>query len=123
MSTRGAAVLLLLVGCDDHVFPTGEGGGPSEGYTEDWEGVQLFLGDTCLAGCHEQLEPVMPAAIEDDLLGGLGELVVPGDSAASLLWQAIDQSGNATPMPIGQPRLSDDTILHVKAWIDAGAEL
>lgn len=127
MTTRSAALALfalLASSCDDHVFPTGSvEAGNSDLYTADWDGVQVFFQDNCTAGCHESLAPVLPDAIEADLANGAGELVVPGDPDASLLWQAIDQSGSATPMPIGQPRLDDEFILHVRDWIEAGAEI
>ena len=124
MHTRAAALLLLLsAACDDHVFPTGSVEGDPDAYTADWDGVQAFFQDSCTEGCHATLPPVLPDAIEADILGGTEAYVVPGDAEASLLWQVLDHTGNGTPMPIGQPRLDDDFILHVRDWIDSGAEL
>ena len=47
--------------------------------------------------------------------------LVPGDPAASKLFQAITH-GSAAAMPPKEPRISEGDIAVVRAWIEAGAE-
>jgi hypothetical protein len=126
-------VALALAACDDHVF-TGHGGGGGGACEPTWTSVQTVLDESC-ATCHggpsapAGVGIVLPDAIVEDLddpasplFPAYGELVVPGDSAASVLWQAIGHTGEVTPMPIGatEPIANADC---VQQWIDDGAPL
>ena len=54
--------------------------------------------------------------------GGSGvAVIVPGDSAGSLLFRYVAGSG-ATRMPPAEPFLSDEEIGRIRHWIDSGAE-
>jgi mono/diheme cytochrome c family protein len=54
--------------------------------------------------------------------GDSGSAVVPGDSASSLLYQALVGQGDVSPMPPeGEPAPSDEQIAVIQRWIDAGA--
>src|ERR1700722_9546803 len=53
--------------------------------------------------------------------GKLGPAVVPGDSAKSLLFQAVTGSGTVKAMPPKGPRLDGGEIAVLRAWIEAGA--
>ena len=53
--------------------------------------------------------------------GGAGEVVQPGRSASSLLYQVLAQEIDGVPrMPFGQPKISDKEISAVRDWIDQG---
>jgi hypothetical protein len=53
--------------------------------------------------------------------GGSGDVVKPGRSGASLLYQVIAQEIDGVPrMPFGQPKLSDSEIAVIREWIDQG---
>jgi cytochrome c553 len=52
--------------------------------------------------------------------GGRGPSIVPGDPDASLLIRVVKQSGDLK-MPLGAPKLSDDEINNLAAWVKAGA--
>ena len=120
--SRALLFALFFAACDDHVFPTSTVEADPDAYTADWDGVQVFFAENCTEGCHANIAPLLPGDIEEDLFNGGGEYIVAGDADASLLWQVIDHTGGI-PMPIGQSRLDDALILHVRDWIDAGAEL
>ena len=124
------ALGFLLFGCDDHVLgdpiidDTGTGSGSM--YAADWDGVQAFFEVRCDA-CHGPGNDFdLRAVIETELAAtdpSGNFYVVPGDSADSVLWSSIDQSGTAVPMPLGSPRLDEEEFEHIQAWIDAGAPL
>ncbi len=121
--------LLVAGACDDTVFvPCGE-------LTPDWAGVQCTLNTHCIS-CHSNTHDnppvqftVLPHDLQADLYAETGELVVPGDPAASALWRAV--SGDLDPeldiwgiMPWGaeQP-LPESEIGHIRTWIEDGAPL
>jgi mono/diheme cytochrome c family protein len=53
--------------------------------------------------------------------GGSGEIVKPGRSAASLLYQALAQETDGVPhMPLGQAKLPDNEIAVIRDWIEQG---
>ena len=54
--------------------------------------------------------------------GSSGPAIAPGDSAASLLVQALTGVEGVTRMPYKKPPLSAEEISRIKAWIDAGAK-
>lgn len=120
-TSRWAVLVLLLLGCDDHLFPAGmsvsEGG-----YEPTWDGVQLLMSDAGCLGCHAALEPILPSAIEDDLAQALGALVVPGEPENSLLWRVLMYEEGLVGMPPSGP-LAQDQIAAVEQWILDGAPL
>ncbi len=118
------------VACDDHLFPAGAGaGGDCE---PTWDGVQVFMEDHCMS-CHAAPAAagkgiILPDAITQDLanLGEPmfpeygGELVVPNNRDASVLWKAVSHEGFVPVMPF----LALDPAAGyecVGEWIDAGA--
>ncbi len=127
------AALLLggTISCDDTVYPShgsvDVGDGAPEEYTPDWDGVQALLTDHCLV-CHGEgrnNRHVLPDLIEQDIVGGGGYYVVPGDLAGSRLWRTL--SGETTDEDFGQMPLAgllpDTHIQHVADWIEAGANI
>ena len=53
--------------------------------------------------------------------GGSGEIVKPGRSSASLLYQVLAQETDGLPhMPLGQPKIPDGEIAIVRDWIQQG---
>ena len=53
-----------------------------------------------------------------------GAVIVPGDPSASLLVKLIRHEGPADdpmPMPPNKPKISDDDIAVITAWVKAGA--
>ena len=53
--------------------------------------------------------------------GGSGEIVRPGRSAASVLYQVIAQETDGVPrMPFGQPKIPESEIAIIRDWIDQG---
>lgn len=117
------ALSFSLAGCDDVIFPAVSGGGTCD---PTFAGVQSFLDANCNS-CHGPPNGsggwVFPDDLSADVSNGDGALVVPGDSANSLLWQTISHTGG-TPMPLGAPNpLPTETISCVQEWIDSGAAL
>ena len=54
--------------------------------------------------------------------GDRGAALVPGDAAKSLLYRVLIGEGDVAQMPFELPKLSDEQIALVKAWIDQGAK-
>ncbi len=53
--------------------------------------------------------------------GGAGEVVKPGRSASSLLYEVVAQETDGVPrMPFGQAKISDKEIALIRDWIDEG---
>src|ERR1700687_919112 len=53
--------------------------------------------------------------------GGSGEIVKPGRSALSLLYQVVAQETDGVPrMPFGQAKIADNEIAVIRDWIDQG---
>ena len=85
------------------------------------EAVRL-LQERC-ASCHgEVVMSGLDVRSSDALLKGgkRGPSVVPGDAAASLLYQAVLHEGDLQ-MPMQGGRLSEEEVRLLGAWIDAGA--
>jgi cytochrome c553 len=83
--------------------------------------VRPLLASKC-EGCHGAAKVSGYSVLSRDSLisgGKKGKAVVPGQSAASILVTAIEQSG-ALKMPPG-PKLPEKDIAAVKRWIDLGA--
>ncbi len=85
--------------------------------------IQPLLEARCL-GCHNAKSPSggLSLTSRDALVSGgnRGAAIEPGDSEASLLIQAIRQSGDLK-MPPGPPLSADDQALLAR-WIDSGAD-
>jgi hypothetical protein len=146
--------LAAVAGCDDHLFPTPCGSVPQP----TWDGVQTILQSNCSqchagpdapAGYGIVLTPdgennslrIDAQDPDSSLLASYepegaplhsppwsGELVVPGDSANSVLYQAVSWTGTFTNMPLGASEpLCDGApeptpVTVIRDWIDAGAE-
>jgi mono/diheme cytochrome c family protein len=54
--------------------------------------------------------------------GDRGAALVPGDASKSLIYQVLIGDGEVAQMPFELPKLSDEQIALVKAWIDQGAK-
>jgi hypothetical protein len=77
------------------------------------------------AGCHNQ-EPVggVDFATERAAYDTLAARVVPGDPAASLLYQRLSPelcTGTCKTMPLGREPLIEEERARIAAWIEAGA--
>src|SRR5262249_52364057 len=83
---------------------------------------QDVLEQNC-SGCHANANPMggLDLRTRESLLRGghRGAALVPGDSAKSLIFQAVQGSG-ALKMPPGK-KLSADAVESLRQWIDAGA--
>lgn len=107
---------LILAACAPEPTPT----------TPDWDGITRLFAAEC-AGCHAAGGQaagvlILPDDLVDDLASGAGQWVVPGDAAASTLWQALAGEGLIAPMPPAGP-LPAEAVDAVAAWIDAGAAI
>ena len=86
--------------------------------------VRPLLASNCYA-CHSSDAPSVFASLRLDSRAGLlrggdsGPAIVPGDSTASLLLQAVRGQAKALMPPTG--RLGDEQIAGLAAWVDAGA--
>ena len=98
-------------------------------YQPNWSGVELLIQDNCYP-CHQAggaSSVQLPEAIEEDLLNGAGQYVVPKSAPDSLLWRLLSGTGDlatdgAVFMPPTGP-LGTGDISHVEQWINMGAEL
>ena len=120
-TSRWAGFVVLLLGCDDHVFPAGPPVS-EDGYEASWDGVQLLMSDMGCLDCHVALEPILPEDLEDDIIGSLGTYVVPGEPENSLLWRVLVYEEGLVGMPPTVP-LERDLIAPVEQWILDGAPL
>src|SRR5262245_58928001 len=85
--------------------------------------VRPVLARTCLT-CHAATRMGgLDLTSSDGLLkgGNSGPAVVPGDPEHSLLIQAVTYTHERIKMPLQQPRLSDQEIADLSAWVKAGA--
>lgn len=140
-STLRPPVLLALLGlvaagCSDRGDPvTPEGNGPPGPGVSFAADVQPVLTASCaLAGCHAGSKPQAgmslvagdaPASIIDVTSTGYApaKRVVPGDPAASVLYNKITDTGRfGGDMPPGPPALSANEIETIRVWIEEGAE-
>lgn len=90
--------------------------------SESGRAVEI-LREKCVS-CHGQsrLSELDVRTREGLLRGGKrGPSVVPGDAAASLLYQAIRHDGDLA-MPLGSGPLADEDVHILRTWIDSGAD-
>ena len=84
--------------------------------------VQPILKQHCL-GCHGEGELFgqLDLRNRDGLVegGSRGPAIVPGDAGASLLYRALDHSGELRMPPAG--RLPDEAVAAIGEWINGGA--
>ena len=113
-----AVVCLAVVGCDDEFNYNTSHGGAVEG--EGIDAVQAVMDGSC-AGCHSGASSSAGLDLTTDFCGAVldGRLVIPGDSAGSVLYQRI--SGVGSPMP-PSGLMEQSNIGIVRDWIDAGAD-
>jgi hypothetical protein len=121
------ALLVLLLGCDNTIFPAPPSTGAGVTGRSYADVRQVFDGD-CIA-CHSgpaatggldlATDPCAVLVGATDVNGDV--LVVPGDHAASVLWNRVagtDVYGPLMPPGRNLPQNSVDTI---QKWIDRGA--
>ncbi len=120
-------LLLLALACDDHTFTPVSGGEPVVG--SSFADVETIFEGSCL-GCHSAAASLGALDLETDPCGAIvdvpsaaydGTLVVPGDSANSVLWHKVADTGTyGGVMPQGAA-LAAESITTIADWIDAGA--
>lgn len=113
--------------CDDHIVAP-----DFSSFEPGFCGVEQVFAASCQnAGCHGGGSASGGLDLETDPYAALIDVtsptfglphVVPGDSAASFLYQKVagTQGANGARMPVGAV-LSDAAIAHVAEWIDDGA--
>ncbi len=113
---RGVAALLLVLGT-----ACLEAADPVE-YLRD---VKPILASNCYV-CHGAKVQMMGLRLDTAaaILGARtrDRVVVPGNSAASRIIQAVSGAEGVTRMPLQKPPLSAQQIALLKAWIDEGAK-
>ena len=124
---RLGAVLLILAGCDDHLFPSVGGAPPT---SSGWCGVQQLFANECVS-CHgpggsgglDLKGDPHGALVSVNSVAYPGSVrVIPGDPAGSLLYQKITatQGDKGLPMPPGGSVNAASAEI-VRAWILSGA--
>lgn len=122
-------LIVLLAGCDDTLFGKGGGEDGGEDYPPGYEGVMAIVGDHCVS-CHPAGGGSGGLDLESDLcgttvgvpaLGYDGTLVVAGDSASSVLWAKMADTGEFGGVMPMAGALDVDVVEIVAAWIDDGA--
>lgn len=109
--------LVLLAGCDDHLFPS-LGDKPLD--SEGWCAVQDVISASCLE-CHSAAQLQGGLDLETAPHATLLErLVVAGDPEGSVLMQRLDGTGGGVMPPSGI--LPQDTRDRIRAWITDGAD-
>ena len=123
--------LLLLAGCDDTLFGVDSAAQTDTGpLATGHAGVVAIFGEDCVS-CHPaggagsgqlDLESDLCATIVDvDATGYSGKVVAAGDSANSVLWHKMADTGTyGGKMPLGGV-LSQEEVDIVANWIDDGA--
>jgi hypothetical protein len=123
---RARGLLLLMAGCDDTIFGAGDGEVSGTGYAAV---VQVF-DQNCANGCHAassafgglDLETDPCAAIVGVQAAGYDAvLVAPGDSAGSVLWNKMADTGAYGAVMPSSGVLDQELVDLVAAWIDEGA--
>ena len=96
-----------------------QGSAPPLEFTRD---IRPMLAEACF-GCHGPSDSTRQAGLRLDTRDLLGKVVVPGDSARSLLFQRLsarDDGGRMPPASSGRS-LTQAQIQAVRQWIDGGA--
>jgi cytochrome c5 len=123
-------LILLTFGCDDTVFSNGTGGGGAV-VGDSYADAETVFADNCVS-CHSAAGAPSFGGLDlatDSCAATVGvvspdyeaPLVAPGDSAGSVLWNKIADSGmygNVMP-PSGA--IAQESVDTIAAWIDAGA--
>lgn len=114
----GLLAPVLMVGCDDEFNYNTSHGGAVEG--EGIDAVIDVMDGNCV-GCHTGESASAGLDLATDFCGEVldGRLVIPGDSAASVLYQRISNEASSMP-PTGL--MDQSNIDLVRDWIDAGAD-
>ncbi len=96
---------------------------PAWAESPDMQSVRALLIEQCL-DCHgpSKAKARLDLSTREGLLRGgySGEVVVPGDAEASLLYEMVAHQYEPA-MPFGKPALSADQVALIRAWIDDGA--
>jgi hypothetical protein len=111
-----ASALLAATACDDFIYTPATDGPAETGYTADWASVRSFFDAECNQ-CHSATPPLLPDAIEADIVDGTGYWVVPGSSADSALWRVLaDETieGDFGVMPYGTGPLPLEEVAFVR---------
>src|SRR5439155_22428456 len=86
--------------------------------------IQSILAQSCYA-CHGSKVQMGGLRLDDKaaaLAGGKsGKVILPGDSANSLIVKRITGAGGLERMPMGGAPLPPEKIDRIKKWIDSGA--
>src|ERR1700722_19866628 len=80
--------------------------------------VQTIFAESCY-GCHGAGQQMGNLRLDSNP----GKVIIPGDSANSLLMKRITGAGGLARMPMGGAALSAAKIAVIGKWIDAGATL
>lgn len=119
LATVCTGLLALAIGCSNGSEDNGGGG---TGTVSASQVVDVFNAN-CMP-CHSGADA--KEELELDTIAGLmagsehGEMVVPGDAAASHLIKSLRGDG-VEPMPYKQDPLSEADIKLIEEWINAGA--
>ncbi|MFN0102568.1 MAG: PSD1 and planctomycete cytochrome C domain-containing protein [Bryobacteraceae bacterium] len=86
--------------------------------------IEPIFAAKCYA-CHGPSKQTSGLRLDDRgsaLAGGYGgKVILPGNSAASLLIQRITGANGLTPMPMGSKGLPAEQVAVIRTWIDEGA--
>lgn len=119
-------VLALLIGFAISVSMVGAGNSVCAAEPVDFtKQVKPIFQRYCVS-CHgaEMVESGLRVDFGSLVLegGDRGASIVAGDAEKSLLYQVLVGKGDAAQMPFELPKLSDEQIAIIKAWIDQGAK-
>lgn len=85
--------------------------------------IRPVLSEKCLS-CHTDLKSggLRADSREGLLEGGLsGPAIIPGNAEDSLLIRTVSHTHERLRMPLGQPKLKDQEVADLKAWVKMGA--
>ena len=128
---RAACLMLPLLGaCDDTTFEaSSSGGGTSE---SGYDGAVEIFTSNCLTGCHSATSMAGNLNLETDPCTAAvsvpssfypGNIIEPGDAAASVMWNKLSDTDSSTyggVMPVSG-QLDQASIDVITTWIDDGA--
>ena len=117
LSCQSLRSCLSVLGLAISRAATAAGAQPVE-FTRD---IRPILAETCF-GCHGPNESTRQADLRLDTRESVGALVVPGDSAGSILFQRLTAEDATRMPPVASGLvLTQGQIDAVRQWIDAGA--